>query len=209
MANYQSAYAGAQHDLYTTKQTLIDLIYPIGAIYLSTTLVDPSIIFGGTWKRVEGKFLLGADNEYAAGSTGGSSTMSHTHTYAHTHTTPATTTGGHVLTINEMPSHGHIVRLHNQAGTQATAYAYNGATKTNSTWAKNTAVSWVGTTFNAAQSGAGDQCGGADQVGGNGSHTHSQVATTTNSQSSSTTSEASNIDNMPPYLAVYMWERIA
>ena len=46
--------------------------YPVGAIYLSVTEVDPSSLFGGTWERIVGRFLLGADTTYAAGSTGGS-----------------------------------------------------------------------------------------------------------------------------------------
>lgn len=45
--------------------------YPVGAIYLSVTEVDPSSLFGGTWERIGGRFLLGADTTYAAGSTGG------------------------------------------------------------------------------------------------------------------------------------------
>ena len=45
--------------------------YPVGAIYLSVTEVDPSSLFGGTWERIGGRFLLGADSTYAAGSTGG------------------------------------------------------------------------------------------------------------------------------------------
>lgn len=45
--------------------------YPVGAIYLSATGVDPSSLFGGKWERIGGRFLLGADSTYAAGSTGG------------------------------------------------------------------------------------------------------------------------------------------
>lgn len=45
--------------------------YPVGSIYLSVTDVDPSSLFGGTWERIGGRFLLGADSTYAAGSTGG------------------------------------------------------------------------------------------------------------------------------------------
>lgn len=53
------------------KQELFNLIYPVGAIYLSTTNVDPGTIFGGTWEQIKDKFLLSAGDTYAAGSTGG------------------------------------------------------------------------------------------------------------------------------------------
>lgn len=45
--------------------------YPVGSIYLSVTDTDPATLFGGTWERIGGRFLLGADDTYAAGSTGG------------------------------------------------------------------------------------------------------------------------------------------
>lgn len=50
---------------------LADLIYPVGSIYMSTNSVDPSTIYGGTWERIKGRFLLGADDTYTAGNTGG------------------------------------------------------------------------------------------------------------------------------------------
>ncbi len=40
----------------------VDSIYPVGSIYMNTTLVDPSIIFGGTWERIaKGRTLVGVD----------------------------------------------------------------------------------------------------------------------------------------------------
>lgn len=65
-------------------------IYPVGSIYISTNSVDPSTLFGGTWKKIEGKFLLGSSSSYALGASGGSANavvVSHTHAQvAHTHT---------------------------------------------------------------------------------------------------------------------------
>lgn len=56
----------------------VDLIYPIGSIYMSTSSTNPSILFGGTWERIEGRFLLAADDStYTLGATGGS--KNHTH----------------------------------------------------------------------------------------------------------------------------------
>lgn len=160
---------------------VLNLLYPIGSIYMSVNSTNPETLFGGTWEAIEDVFLLGAGATYIAETTGGSAT--------HTHETK-----DHVLTVDEMPWHGHQVSLHNNAGTTGTAYYYDGATKTDSTGAQASGITWKGTTFNAAQNGRGDQAGGADPVGGGQAHNHG-----------STEAES----NMPPYLAVYMWKRTA
>ena len=70
------------------KTTIIDLIYPVGSIYISTRETSPNTIFGGTWKALEqGRVLLSQGENYAAGSTGGEAT--------------------HTLTENEMAPHKH------------------------------------------------------------------------------------------------------
>lgn len=64
-----------------------DLIYPIGAIYISTVSTNPENLFGGTWERIKDVFLLAAGDTYNAGSTGGAATVA--------------------LKISEMPAHKH------------------------------------------------------------------------------------------------------
>lgn len=76
--------------------------YPVGAIYLSVTDTDPATLFGGTWERIGGRFLLGADDTYTAGSTGGEAE--------------------HTLTIDEMPSHNHSLDNYNTAAGNTTPY---------------------------------------------------------------------------------------
>lgn len=76
--------------------------YPVGAIYLSVTNVNPATLFGGTWEAIGGRFLLGANSTYAAGSTGGES--------------------AHKLTTSEMPSHNHALDNYNTAAGNTTAY---------------------------------------------------------------------------------------
>lgn len=70
--------------------------YPIGAVYLSVTDANPAALFGGTWERIGGRFLLGADSTYAAGSTGGEA--------------------AHTLTVDEMPKHNHGLDNYSSAG---------------------------------------------------------------------------------------------
>lgn len=76
--------------------------YPVGAIYLSVTNVNPATLFGGTWEAIGGRFLLGANSTYAAGSTGGES--------------------AHKLTTSEMPRHNHTLDNYNTAAGNTTAY---------------------------------------------------------------------------------------
>lgn len=41
---------------YTPGQALIDLIYPIGSVYISNTNTNPSTNFGGTWTLIDKEF---------------------------------------------------------------------------------------------------------------------------------------------------------
>lgn len=76
----------AQYDAITTKDsntlynitddtdvtsTLLDLLYPVGAIYIGTMASCPLATLGiGTWEKVsEGKVLQGSDSNNSAGST--------------------------------------------------------------------------------------------------------------------------------------------
>lgn len=75
---------------YPKTTDLLNLIYPIGSIYMSVQDVSPATFLGGTWVALEDRFLIGASATYSAGSTGGSTT--------------------HTLTEQEMPSHSHTIQ---------------------------------------------------------------------------------------------------
>lgn len=57
---------------YTTEQVkalgIFDAIYPVGSLYLTMNDVNPSVIFGGTWEKIEDRFLLAAGSAYDGGS---------------------------------------------------------------------------------------------------------------------------------------------
>lgn len=55
-----------------TMLSIVDLIYPVGSIYMSVNSANPETLFGGTWQQIKDRFLLSAGDTYAAGNTGGS-----------------------------------------------------------------------------------------------------------------------------------------
>lgn len=122
---------------------VLDNVYPIGAVYMSMNSTNPGTLFGGTWKQVQGKFLLGVSNAYPAGSSGGESE--------------------HTLTTAEIPDHTHSFKYTGQSVTTGVnaIRLYEAASNQ----------------YNAYSGGQSSNCGG----------------------------QAHN--NMPPYLAVYIWYR--
>nr|DAH05106.1 MAG TPA: baseplate wedge protein [Caudoviricetes sp.] len=129
---------------------ILEAVYPVGSIYISVNSTSPKTLFGGTWKAIKGKFLLGQSSAHTAGSTGGEET--------------------HTLTMGEMPEHTHPMYSGNAGGDSnwtpdEGAYLVDSVTQTKTTWWARLGMSYAG--------------------GGN-AH-----------------------NNMPPYLAVYMWKRTA
>lgn len=73
-------------------------IYPIGSIYISMDDTSPAELFGGgTWEKIEGKFLLASDTNHEPATTGGQEKVqlsnnnipSHAHSNSHTHGAPS------------------------------------------------------------------------------------------------------------------------
>lgn len=65
-------------------------LFPIGYIYISADPTNPGTYFGGTWVLITDRVLIGAGSSYAAGTYGGSSSVtlrpsnipSHTHSFS-------------------------------------------------------------------------------------------------------------------------------
>lgn len=91
-------------DLSIKGKSLVDIIYPVGSIYMSLNNTDPTYLFGGEWERLQGRVLVGAGTD--------------TDINGLQRTFVANETGGeynHTLTIDEMPSHTHIQEQHRHA----------------------------------------------------------------------------------------------
>lgn len=75
----------------TKKINVVDLIYPVGSIYMSVNSTSPATLFGGTWQQIKDTFLLSAGDTYTAGNTGGEAT--------------------HTLTQAEIPNYVGTIRI--------------------------------------------------------------------------------------------------
>ena len=85
-------------------KTLLDMVYPVGSIYLSVSGTDPQTLFGGTWARLEDVFLLAAGAKHAAGSTGGEES--------------------HILTEPEIAPHKHAMAYGPESSASSTGFPY-------------------------------------------------------------------------------------
>lgn len=74
-------------DLQLTKEGMLNFMYPIGSIYMSTQSTSPSSLFGGSWTPMRDVFLYG-QGTYAVGATGGAATvkLEEVHMPSHSHT---------------------------------------------------------------------------------------------------------------------------
>lgn len=167
-------------DTYLKKATVIDVIYPVGSIYMSMVDTDPATLFGvGTWTRIsQGRMLLGADDStYKAGATGGEAT--------------------HTLTAAEMPAHNH-----GMDGNGNHRHYIANTDENGGGWLGNNAYLEHKYVYNSYENFELYGTGNDASVGltsSNGWHTH-------NIQNSG---GGAAHNNMPPYLVCYIWQRTA
>lgn len=117
------------NQIYITYDDNTTPVFPVGAIYLSTTQVSPASMFGGTWEQIKDRFLLAAGSTYTNGSTGGEAT--------------------HTLTLAETPPHSHSVHTFPYGGSSRNYYCVSPSPGGN----VNEATSWTGGYTNTVGSG--------------------------------------------------------
>lgn len=141
--------------------SLLQTVYPIGSVYISVNSINPSVLFNfGEWEQIKDTFLLGAGENYSAGSMGGASTIT--------------------LTESNLPAQNGKITMH--GGDQATNIL---------------SCEGVFREWNVQE-------GRYRDAGMNIDHPTQSVGViyyTNNGQNVP-------VNNMPPYLTVYMWKRV-
>ena len=156
----ESAAASASAASAIRLEEILDLMYPVGSIVQYTdSSIDPGTLLGGTWVRIQGKFLFAADNNHAIGTTGGEESVT--------------------LTTGNLPAHRHRVMNDKQANAVPTS-SNTMARYDRSFGAREDEYYQLNANSNEAN------WGRTSATGGGTAH-----------------------NNMPPYIAVYIWERTA
>lgn len=160
--------------------------------WASNDPTSPASFIGGTWERVEGKFIMGASSAYPVGTTGGSAT--------------------HTQTVAEMPSHNHSGST-GSAGSHSHSGSTGGAGGHNHTVSAMTAIAKYSFASSDENKSAG-QYGkaGTPTTSWVGDHTHtvsiSSAGAHTHTVSIGSTGSGQTMDILNPYYAVYIWVRV-
>jgi hypothetical protein len=182
------------------KEELLDLIYPVGSIYITVGDINPSTTLGGTWTQFgAGKVLVGVDTSdtdfNTKSKTGGAKTSSYTPAGSNTAVTLTAAQSG-------VPAHAHTVN--------------NNYVKTD---AQSTGVTSNETFVFGSGSNRHGYCLTAFQSGNNKGQTYLNVpAHSTNGNTAANATQSHNhtfkgtaatISRVQPYITVAMWQRTA
>ena len=190
--NYNSSFTGQHNDEYDARitalenfrQTFLSTVYPVGSIYISMNETDPGTLFGGTWDRISGRFLLGCGGTGpGANNSTGFGTLTTAQEVWFSDLQPGSTGGEyfHTLSVAEMPTHRHDINKYVGMVNSTNAFVIN-----DSNFDGLVASDCMSTTVNSKPL------------------TDAQRA-----QINANTGDSQQHNNIPPYLTVSMWKRIA
>ena len=153
---------------------VLNVVYPVGSYYITDEPTSPAVLFGGTWERVTGRFLLGATDNGSVGNN-----------LQSTDSVEAGSTGGeatHTLLRAEIAEHYHLPM------TESGEYGFVTTIATGDGFTRHTI---------ASGSGAPNMV-------------RSPNALSRNTRTGDVVNEHDlPHNNMPPFVAVYIWHRLS
>ena len=171
---------------------ILNMIYPVGSIYMSVTDANPSTFIGGTWERWgNGRVPVGVDE--------GDSDFTHTNVNGRTGGAKTVT-----LTATQMPNHSHTVHSHSHAAGDISVFGGSHNHELLN-------MGWTGIpTASGTRMVIGDTGGFHNQLTSNTAHVHF-IDGNTGATSPGTTAAGGNTahSNIQPYITCFMWRRTA
>ena len=206
--------------------------WPVGSVFLTFTNANPSTLLGGgTWVQIKGKYLLAAeDGDTVDGTSGvGAHTknvplVAHTHSFttgsagAHSHSVSGTTggAGGHSHTRGTMEIVGNITNtdtgeplIYSDSADWSGALSLGGKRE----WRAGATDTYTGASYEQINFKASNGWTGSTSAVGN--HTHGFSAGTnstgahTHTGTTASNGTSASFDVRPASIYVYMWRRTA
>ena len=166
--------------------TLLTAIWPVGSLYWSSSNINPTSYFGGTWVRIKDTFI------YAAGD---NDTV--TPADPNVATTTTAQAGKKSVVAADLPKHRHSISVSGTTGNDSPDHTHN-------FYANNGSAN--GVSYKLGGTGTGVREAGTKATNGASTkHTHS--FSYTGNTGYDTSNDSMSI--MPPYKAYYCWEKIS
>ena len=101
---------------------LLSTVYPVGSIYMSVNATNPKDLFGGTWTQLKNAFLFATNATSGNKGTGSGTGTSTGSSSPATGGSSSADTGSTVLTIDQIPSHSHNIKVKWDGGGGSSSY---------------------------------------------------------------------------------------
>lgn len=192
------------------NNTICNLIYPVGSIYMSVNATSPQTLFGGTWQAISGYYLYAGTGGTTAGSNTSGTPSTNTSGGPSTNTSggPSTNTSGSTaITVAQMPSH-----THSMSSSGAHTHQYQGYWTVNSIASAYHAIARNKVSGDPVETPSAMLSSGAhshtlNNTGSGQGHTHT-LSSHTHTLGSHTHTLSSHTHTVTPLrYEVYMWKR--
>lgn len=169
------------------QESLLDLMHPVGSIFITTSEISPENILGGKWEPyAQGRTLVGVNEQVekynTAGKSGGEETIK--------------------LTVEQIPSHGHNVKVVSSGS--CSIPKSGGHTHKFKVLKNQTKTDGARDVIHV--DGTGSTWSGV--ITDNGAHTH-PVPNHIHTLTQSNAGGGQEHNNMQPYITTFMWVRVS